>query len=220
MSSSPAPVRFRTIEDADLVAVADLLSEGFRFRPKAYWLNGLRRHANRERPADRPTYGYMIESAGRPVGVILMLFSDVDLPIGKVTRCNLSSWYVRPEFRNYSSLLVTRAIKDKTVTYFNASPAPNTWRTVEAQGFTAYCDGQLYAVPALSAPESGVTVTLFNAAAHLHLVEYQLMRTHASLGCTCLVLHDGNSGASVRLPAQPRLPSFAALSSADLRARR
>lgn len=188
MSFPPAPVRFRTIEDADLAAVAELLSEGFRLRPKAYWLRGLKRHADRERPANTPAYGYMIESASRPVGAILMLFSDVDLPEGKVTRCNLSSWYVKPEFRNFSSLLVTRATKDKSVTYFNVSPAPNTWRTVEAQGFSMYCRGQMYTLPVFNAPVKGTVVERFDAAVHRHLPEYELMRTHAALGCTCVVV--------------------------------
>ena len=68
---------------------------------------------------------------------------------GAVPRCNLSSWYVEPKFRSYGSLLITSAIKDKAITYFNVSSAPNTWPIVEAQGFSMYCRGEMFTLPAL-----------------------------------------------------------------------
>ena len=48
-------------------------------------------------------------------------------------RCNVSSWYVEEQFRNYATLLTTMAQKNKHVTYVNISPAANTWPIIEAQ---------------------------------------------------------------------------------------
>jgi hypothetical protein len=180
----------RKITEADLPAIAALLSEGFPNRSEAYWLRGLQRHASRRRPEGYPAFGYCIESGGTPVGAILLLFSSVSTPAGTQIRCNVSSWYVKPEFRSFGSLLITSATRDKDVTYFNITPAPHTWLTVEAQGFYVYCFGQIYAALALRKPMTDCTVTLFtDDDPGLTPNENDLLRQHADFGCLSLVVH-------------------------------
>ena len=48
-----------------------------------------------------------------PVGVLLLIFSDVATSATPNIRCNVSSWYVEPAFRSFASLLVLRALKNK-----------------------------------------------------------------------------------------------------------
>ncbi len=190
--AASAGLRCRRIADADLPAVAELLSRGFRFRPKNYWLRGLRRQANRPRPEGSPPYGYLLEYAGEPVGAVLLICSHAPSPAGPILRCNLSSWYVEPKFRSYGSLLISTAIKDKGVTYFNISPAPHTWPIVEAQGFSMYCRGEVYAVPALSRPVDGVTVDkVTETFCPRDVPECDLLQQHVALGCLSLVLRHG-----------------------------
>ena len=83
---------------------------------------------------------------GGPVGVILLISSRARRPIIS----NLSSWYVEPQWRTHSTLLISMATKLKHVTYLNASPAPHTWRTLQAQGFKPYNFGRsaVFACPA------------------------------------------------------------------------
>lgn len=184
----PAPARSRRIEDKDLPEVAALLSRGFRFRPQAYWLRGLQKQAQRPRPANYPTYGYLLESAGKVVGAILLFFSEVKTPEGPVVRCNLSSWYVEPAFRSFGSMLVTSVIRDKSVTYFNVTPAPSTWKAVEAQGFSAYCRGEAYVLPALNAV---VPDTKVRPASEIgNLPEGELLSQHEQFGCVSLVVEN------------------------------
>jgi hypothetical protein len=74
------------------------------------------------------------------------------------------------------------------------SPAPATWATVEAQGFSVYCRGEIYAFPALSRPLRGAAIALVNDDMPLDLPEADLLRQHARLGCLALtVRHDGET---------------------------
>ncbi|CCD92780.1 conserved hypothetical protein [Bradyrhizobium sp. ORS 375] len=187
-------VRIREIKTEDLSAVAALLTRGFAFRSEAYWLRGLGRHAARPRPAGFPAFGYCLDHEGVPVGVILLLFSTVQTSDGMtIVRANVSSWYVEPAFRAFSSMLVRAATRDKTVTYFNITPAPHTWPQVEAQGFSVYCKGQIYAALALSRPRAGVTIGEAAASvAGLSAYEADLLRQHADWGCLSLVAREAD----------------------------
>jgi hypothetical protein len=194
---SPAQVaklRVREIGGADLSAVARLLNKGFAFRSIDYWLRGLERHARRPRPANYPAFGYCLDSGGVLVGVILLLFSEVQADAETIVRCNVSSWFVEAAFRAFAPLMVKAAIKDKNVTYFNITPAPHTWSTVEAQGFSLYCKGQVYGALMLSTPARGAKVELFSADNAAGLTDYEadLLRQHDGFGCLSIVVRNGS----------------------------
>jgi hypothetical protein len=181
-------VRRRQIQEADLGAVAALLARGFRFRPKSYWLRGFAKMAARSVPPDYPRYGLLVENEGRIVGAILTIYSRVPVNGGFAIRCNLSSWYLDPEFRGYAPLLAS--FRDSAVTYVNISPAPNTWATIEAQGFGCIREGWFLSLPALSrGGERGRILPL--SAAPRDLPERALLEEHAALDCTVLVLEAG-----------------------------
>jgi hypothetical protein len=136
-----------------------------------------------------PQYGYLLECDGRTVGAILAIFSiprtgaDPD-----AIRCSISSWYVEPAFRSYASLLASQALKHRTATYLNTSPAANTVSTLEAQGYTQYGDGLFVACPALARGAEGGNAVLLPAeqvpAAPHESFEPGLLRDHAGYGCT------------------------------------
>ncbi len=190
-----ARLRVREIRESDLPAIAALLNRGFAFRSVDYWLRGLKRHADRPRPAGYPAFGYCLDHDGAPVGVILLLFSQVRAGTESILRCNVSSWYVEPSFRAFSALMVRAATRDKRVTYFNITPAPHTWSTVEAQGFSVYCKGQVYGALALSRKVGQARVELFSeqVAEGLDRYEADLLRQHAAFGCLSVVVRDGAS---------------------------
>ena len=196
MSSPPvAGLRCRRITEADLPAVAELLSRGFRLRPKPYWLRGLRRQADRPTPEGVPLYGYLLDNGGTPVGAVLLIYSSATWESPPTVRCNLSSWYVEPKYRTFGSMLIATAIKDRSVTYFNVSPAPSTWPIVEAQGFVMYCRGELFALPALTTPVEGAAIRIVTEASQsTGLPENDLLAQHARFGCLSLVVeHRGES---------------------------
>jgi hypothetical protein len=94
-------IRCREIGAADLDAVAELLTRGFAGRSHDYWMSGLKRQGAREMPEGYPRFGYLLDHEGSPVGVLL-LYSAREEDGETVIRCNLSSWYVEPAFRNYA----------------------------------------------------------------------------------------------------------------------
>lgn len=191
MSTTRAGIRLRQIAEADVPAIARLLSDGFPARSTTSWLRGLRRMADRPGLDGRPTYGYMLESGGEPVGAILLFFSNAPSVDGVIVRCNVSSWYVRPEFRVFASLLITSTTKDPSVTYFNISAVPNTWSTVEAQGFSVYCKGQMYAFAFLRRPIEGVRIDVFdNTKANSEVPDRDILGQHSAVGCLSLVVRD------------------------------
>jgi hypothetical protein len=187
-SAAIAQVRRRQIGEADLDAVADLLAEGFEIRSRDYWLNGFDILAHRPCPAGYPRFGFLLESGGAPVGVILLIFSRTDnAPEGPV-KCNLSSWYVREAFRAYAPLLTASAMAFKEVTYINSSAARYTWPSIRTQGYAAYGKGVFVSVPSVSAQGLGARVRRVGPDADgAGDPMIDLLATHARAGCLALV---------------------------------
>jgi hypothetical protein len=184
-------VRCREISDTDIDAIADLLTRGFVYRLREYWMRGLRRQAAREVPQGYPRLGYLLDNDGVAVGVLLLLYTS-RIDGGEATiRCNLSSWYVDPAFRNYAPLLTTVAQRKKEVTYLNISPATWTWPIIEAQGFNCYCSGLFFSIPALSRVEAGAAIEIISpetrAIDGLPDADVKLLTSHARYGCLSLV---------------------------------
>jgi hypothetical protein len=180
-------IRCRQIGEADIAAVAALLTRGFANRNRQFWLHALEQLKRRTPPQGLPKYGYLLESDGAVVGAILLICSSMQAGDTATSRCNLSSWYVEPAFRTYATLLVSHALRHKDVTYLNVSPAPHTRPIIEAQGFSRYCDGVFVAVPMLSGPFSGTGVKVLDAriapAVGFDPFEQEVLLQHAAVGC-------------------------------------
>ncbi len=191
-------VRCREIADADVDAIVGLLCEGFPRRDRSYWSGALRRLSEREPPPGLPRYGCMLECAGEAVGALLLISAGVTAGDRDVVRSNLSSWYVRPEFRVYASMLVSRVLKLPSDTFVNVSPAPSTWPTIEAQGFRRFNSDALAAFPALSRPVRGVRARPIGAAGADELgisaAELRLLREHQAHGCVSLCVSSPEGG--------------------------
>jgi hypothetical protein len=182
---------FREIEQGDLEAIGDLLTRGFVHRGRQYWMRGLRRQGARSLPPDAPRYGYLLEHRGRPVGCLLLIYSTKSIEDEVATCCNVSSWYVEPEFRSYAALFASMAQKRRDVTYSNVTPAAPTWPILEALGFEAYCRGLYLSLPALSRGERGAAVKAVTeqtvSVAGLPHEDLALLKRHAGYGCLSLV---------------------------------
>jgi hypothetical protein len=191
-------VRCREIGPADLDAVADLLTTGFPRRDRNYWVAALRCLKQRDAPEGFPRYGHLLVHGDRIAGVVLLIFSARLNGRAQSIRCNVSSWYVTPEFRALAPLLVHRALRHKQVTFINTSPADNTVPTIKAQGFERFCTGVFAAMPALTTRGwTGKAIRLADTARpqdYLADFEVALLREHAACGCLSLILqHNGNS---------------------------
>lgn len=197
MTAQQPKVRCRKIEAADIGVVADLLARGFIGRSQAYWRRGLQRQATRDIPAGYPRFGYVLLSEDRPVGVLLVIYTDRGSGETPDIWCNLSSWYVEPEFRNYAPMLTRIAQRLPNVSYVNISAAPRTWPIIEAQGFKPYCRGLFFALPALSPGKAATRIEHVSAdttaIAGLSPDETALLARHAGYGCLSLVVRSGET---------------------------
>jgi hypothetical protein len=199
--NAPQPkIRCREVRESDIDAVADLLTRGFVGRARDYWIQGLRRQAAREVPSGYSRFGYMLDHDGTPVGVLLLIYSFRDAGGEAAIHCNLSSWYVEPAYRNYAPMLTKIAQRHKHVTYLNISPATWTWPIVETQGFSSYCKGLFFSIPALSRAAAGTRVEIVLPDAKriegLSTAEVELLTRHAFYGCLSLVCRTAKGRAS------------------------
>jgi hypothetical protein len=170
-------VRCRPIAETDLDGLADMLVRGFPRSRRDYWTAGFARWKYLPVIEGVPRYGYVLDGGLGPVGVILLLSSQR----GEQIISNLSSWYVEPQWRTHSTLLISLATKLKHVTYLNASPAPHTWRTLQAQGFTPYNFGRsaVFALPGRGMVSENIPDDL---------PEAQLLRDHREMGWVSLTV--------------------------------
>jgi len=189
-SVAPASVRSRQITQSDFANVVELLTQGFPTRSRRYWRCALEALGSHATPCGLPKYGYLLEHGGNPVGVVLLIYSSIADGGTATLRCNVSSWYVQPEFRSYASLLISQATKHKDVTYINVSPASHTLRVVWAQGFTPYSSGRFLAVPALNKGDrdNDAEIAGIDAPPQVRFepLELELLEVHQRLGCLSL----------------------------------
>ena len=190
-ASLPAGVslRVREITVADHEAVARLLAKGFQ-RPVWYYAEALKRLSRHPTPPEFSKYGFIMEADGVVVGAVLLIFSTLRSGGNAYTRCNVTSWYVEPEYKTYAAVFTSRALRHKDVTYINISARPAARPIVLAQGFRCYSNGQHVAVPALHLGSIDGPVKIcgidptpdvpFEASDH------ELLAAHAEFGCMSL----------------------------------
>jgi hypothetical protein len=207
-AAPPAPatrVRCRQIAEADLDGLADLLTRGFPRSNHEKWIEGFARLRAMPSIEGVPRFGYVLESDGAIVGVILMIASRR----GDRIFSNLSSWYVAPDWRSYSTMLISMATKLKHVTYVNISPAPHTLDLMDAQGFTQYVFGRSAGLAAFGFGGGKVSDVI-----PADLPERDLLRDHAALGCISLVCE--KDGALLPFVFKPRHLDRPPIKAADL----
>jgi hypothetical protein len=186
---SQLKIRARPIETADVPDDVNILARGYeRDRKPAFWDRMLSRLAAHSVPPGFPQYGQLLEANGRIVGALLQIYSEPPAHGAPGVRCNVSSWYVDPDFRSYATLLVSHAIRHKNVTYLNISPAPHTRQIALAQGYQRYSDGVFLALPALSRSQPDIIgARIVDAGAVPDVafdpMERDLLLEHAGYGC-------------------------------------
>jgi hypothetical protein len=182
-----AQVEIRVITEKDLDAVHALLCEGFPAREPKYWRRSLTLLSRRQEVAGFPRYGMLLEVAGVVEGIILLLTSNSESGL----RTNISSWYVRPAYRKYAIFLFKRALREKSSTYLNISPSPDTLPIVEAIGFKPYTGGMIllnafgiYRSGGPVSPCGTPTIGMLDAGTRARA------EAHLSYGCDGFVLED------------------------------
>ncbi len=195
IASSPR-LRCREIGLADIEALVNLLTDGFRRRSHDDWARAFKCLSQHPTPPGFPKYGYLLECEDTPVGLILLIYSSILVNGEPKIRCNICSWYVKPAFRAHAAILASRAPRHNHVTYFNVTPAPHTVPMLEAHGFERYCTGWFAALPALHGGSDKAHVKLVTSnepLEGLQPTEAELLLAHANYGCISLTCRSNGS---------------------------
>jgi hypothetical protein len=187
----------RPLLDEDLPAAAELLAEGFPERSLAFWRHGLqlmRRHAGN--PAAGLPLGQLLVDGTRLVGVVLTPASLRGRPDGsQYVLVNVSSWYVKPEFRWRAGMMLRAVVADPRHVYLDITPNEHVCRMLPIFGFKPMNTATTLAVlPALALRSThGAWVQPLRADHNLPAgaPPMDMLLTHRELGCEPLLLqHD------------------------------
>lgn len=192
---TPLPIgsvlRSREIVDADVDTLAKFLGAGLGY-PSCFYLQVLNQLKEHPTPTGFPRYGLVLESDGKIVGAILLIFSTVWSDGHPSTRCHVTSWYVEPDYRHFAALFFSKALKHPDVTYINISARPSTLPIIKAQGFLQYGKGQFVSVPSLNffskAKDKRVEIVAGDQDPNAPFEPYELdlLRAHSRYGCISL----------------------------------
>jgi hypothetical protein len=181
-------MRIRPIVPEDRTAVVELLVEGFSTRSSSYWLAAFDYLKNQSAPAGQLQFGSVMEQDKQLVGVLLVIWTPTNLlPQGHM-RANLSSWYVKPEYRSLAAMLIAKVSRSAAVTFTNVSAAPNTIEICLALGFKRYTSGQSVCLPLLAYDRSANIVSRFEAGrSGLRPAQDEIASKHVAMGCLAFV---------------------------------
>jgi hypothetical protein len=196
ITAGSSKIRVREITHADVSGVIDLLTRGFPERGRRFWVEVLARLTQHRSPAGLPKFGYLLESAGAPVGTILLIYAKVPSSIDAAIRCCVSSWYVEPSYRGYACFLAAKALSHKGVTYLNITPAPHTRPIATVMGYSQYSAGCFVALPILNRSRCKARVEAFDPQRHQHVgsFEHELLLCHSDYGCISLWVETKDGG--------------------------
>jgi hypothetical protein len=204
VSNTLLRVRCREIGASDLEPLVDLLSSAYQSKSDVHlasssallgrrdvWERRIKRLSDHLSPPGYPKYGFLLECNGAPVGAIFTMFSSrIENEMVK-TRCYTTNWYVAPPYRSYATLLTSKALRYKEVTYLLGTPDERVWPIMKALGYVCYCEGRLVAIPALSRESGKVRVELASenivADDNIKPFEVDIIQQHANYGCISLI---------------------------------
>ena len=105
---------------ADIKALLPFLDYGFGHPwPPIRWLR-LFNYPGVERA---PNLGFVLESGGRVVGFLGAIYHERFIESRVERFCNLTSWYVQPEFRSHSLALLTALLRQPDYNFVNFTPS-------------------------------------------------------------------------------------------------
>jgi hypothetical protein len=166
------------ITQDDLPEVAAFLARGFGAQEAAgSWLRALRQPWA-ELP---PNHGFMLKDGARIVGAIGAIYSDQIVQGRRERFCNINNWYVEPDFRRHSIVLLSKLLAQPRLHFTNLTPRSDLIDMFLALKFRYVDDGRvtyLLNTPHLSTRKVLTGTTEIEAA--LPPADAKAFRDHAS----------------------------------------
>lgn len=142
--------------------------------------------------ADKPNLGFVLEDEGRLVGFLSTIYADREIGGAPVRFCNLSSWFVLPEYRNHSLALLAAAHRQADLVFTNLTSRPAVRKISLALRYQLLDTYKLFAFPFAQFWTLGrMPRVLFQRDAIEPLLppaQQKLLRDHAATPCGHLLI--------------------------------
>lgn len=136
-----------------------------------------------------PNRGFLLEASAGIVGYIGAIYADRLIQGRTVRFCNLTNWCVLPEFRKYSTSVLTPLLQSNEIVVTNFSPIPEVEPIFEWMGFTVLDEFKWFSVPGINFPSlvnrfhSRLIVEKEAIKERLSGPELQAFQDHQGIGC-------------------------------------
>lgn len=205
----PDSPRVRPANPQDAEAITRLLHEGFRLDHirSQDWRALLTYEWSTD--TDKPNLGFVLTGGDTIIGFLGTVYSRRRLKGQTLSVCNLTSWYVLPQYRGWGALLLLRAaLQDKTVAYTSLTPGAEATAIFQALGFRSVERKKFYFSP------FGNAKTLLNRRPQLEFRHDQIRKLlsnderrifddHERYDCVHLVVRDGPEQGYLVLKKRP-----------------
>jgi acetoacetyl-CoA synthetase len=137
--------RIRPAGSADVESICQFLHAGFEAISAKTWQSLF----NYTWLEQKPNFGFVAIDGKTVIGFVGGVYSKrrINGKVGLV--CNLSSWYVRPDYHGWGVPLLAAAVRDKTITFTALTPAPVTRQVLKAMGFNSINSNKMLFPPLL-----------------------------------------------------------------------
>lgn len=139
-----------------------------------------------------PEYGagFTLTEGGRIVGLLGAIYSDRTIQGCPKRFCNVHSWYVQPEYRGRSLLLMREVLKLSGHTVTDFSPTRSVVAISRRLGFKPLDSSARMLLPAPRVDTQDLVDVDDSSVAMLSEVDQKIYRDHRSIGCGHVVLGD------------------------------
>ena len=185
--------RIRVVDDRDAGKVCELLNAGFHHKLPWY------RMFEHRWQHDVMPRGFVLTDNDKIVGFIGLICVPRVFSGKSGLVCNLSSWYVEPEYRGWSNALLAAATQFEGVTYTSLTPGPIARRILLAMGFSPLDKESHYLPPFLQvATLRGDAQLIFDPVEMRPMLSesrQRVMDDHCRYDCLPMLLIDGDESA-------------------------
>jgi acetoacetyl-CoA synthetase len=143
--------------------------------------------------SDKPNFGFVAVDGDLIVGFIGVIYANRSIRGKQAMTANLTSWYVRPEYRWLSVALAAKAVENDSITYTALTPAPVTSKVLKTLGFSERNAPRLLLPPlvnsgSLFSPALAITFDTDSIASILRDEHRSILRDHSLPDCLHVVL--------------------------------
>lgn len=186
--SNMVKVQVRQASMQDQKGIVNLL-EGFYPGVPHHWRK-LFAHRPWQTEGDFP--GFVIVDDEKIVGFLGTIFSEHEGAKGRTRLCNMTTWYVEPNYRQHSMVLFLKLMKLPNVSWTNFSAAPHLYECLTRTGFKTLEETQTYVIPIPKwRHKKSVKLLVDVSEQDLHPDLHHIYRQHAHLSCRHVLIQKG-----------------------------